>query len=95
MLRKSRLYKSDGDNTTKRFSLSRQKKFNSARVVLNGFPVHKKFKTILEINHYLSGDRIQCLLCGKQKRARDFEGQYCLRCEKIEMDAIMDLQNQA
>ncbi len=30
-----------------------------------GFPKEGKFKTLAELNAYLSGDKIQCLLCGK------------------------------
>jgi len=33
---------------------------------LPGFPKTEKFKTTEEIKNYLSGDRITCLLCGKQ-----------------------------
>ena len=62
---KNKSYKTDGNNTIKRFSLTTQKLFNNRRLVLHGFPYDGKFKDIEEVNQYLSGDRIQCLLCGK------------------------------
>lgn len=36
---------------------------------LNQFPWHGKFETKTEIDEYLSGHKIQCLLCGKQFKA--------------------------
>ncbi len=38
------------------------------RKVLPGFPVTRQFETLEEINQYLSGDTITCLLCGKEYR---------------------------
>ena len=35
------------------------------RIPLLGFPIEKKFQTQKEINTYLNGDRIVCLLCGR------------------------------
>ncbi len=35
------------------------------RRVLPGFPKEGKFKTMAEVDAYLSGEKIQCLLCGK------------------------------
>jgi hypothetical protein len=39
------------------------------RKVLPGFPVDKVFQTKEEIDEYLSGDRIVCLLCGKSYKS--------------------------
>ena len=65
MLLPTKTYKTDGDNTTKRFSMSSQNRFNATRRILRGFPAQFKFRTAEDINRYFSGDRIQCLLCGK------------------------------
>ena len=35
------------------------------RKVLDGFPWNGRFETKEEVYHYFSGDKIQCLLCGK------------------------------
>lgn len=32
----------------------------------------------------------KCRLCGEAKEESDFAGPYCLRCEKINTDAMMD-----
>ena len=34
--------------------------------VLPGYPIEVRFKTIMEVKEYLSGDKITCLLCGKE-----------------------------
>ena len=36
-----------------------------ARKVLAGFPINRPFQSRKEVEEYLSGDRIVCLLCGK------------------------------
>ena len=38
------------------------------RAVKPGYPVTKTFKTRAEVDEYFSGDRITCLLCGRQFR---------------------------
>lgn len=38
------------------------------RAVQPGYPVTTSFKTRAEVNEYFSGDRIICLLCGRQLR---------------------------
>lgn len=55
----------DGENTTKRFTIGQQRDFDNRRLVLKGFPWSGKFQTLEEVKAYLSGDRMQCLLCGK------------------------------
>ncbi len=52
---------------SKRFDSHAEKK-RKARVVLPGFPREGKFQTKEEVDSYFSGDRIQCLLCGKWYR---------------------------
>lgn len=44
------------------------KRFAKRRRVNPGFPVTKPFKTRHEIEEYLSGDKITCLLCGRQMK---------------------------
>lgn len=43
-----------------------QKWFVSAREVLPGYPITEKFKCVEEIDAYLSGERVACLICGKE-----------------------------
>jgi len=38
------------------------------RQVKKGYPVINKFETIEEVNEYLGGDRIVCLLCGRDMK---------------------------
>lgn len=40
-----------------------------ARAVLPGYPIEEPFKTHEDIEKYLSGDQIVCLLCGKDYKA--------------------------
>ena len=53
-------------------SLTRRWEKNNARLrarnrkVLNGYPIDEPFKNIEDVEHYLSGDKVTCLLCGKQ-----------------------------
>ena len=54
----------DGENMIKRFTIG-QRAFDNKRFVLKGFPWSGKFQTLEEIEGYLSGGRMQCLLCGK------------------------------
>ena len=42
-----------------------EKRYKRRRKVLKGFPWEGKFETKEEVYDYFSGDRIQCLLCGK------------------------------
>lgn len=42
-----------------------EKRNKLRRKVMQGFPWNGKFKTKEEIYNYFSGDRVQCLLCGK------------------------------
>ena len=42
-----------------------EKRYKRRRKVLKGFPWDGKFQTKEEVHQYFSGDRIQCLLCGK------------------------------
>lgn len=42
------------------------RKRKSRRVVADGFPIREKFKSIEDVRKYLSGDRITCLICGRQ-----------------------------
>jgi len=42
-----------------------KKREECRRKVLKGFPWDGKFETKKEVNDYFSGDKIQCLLCGK------------------------------
>ena len=44
---------------------SLEKRYRRRRKVLKGFPWEGKFETKEEVYDYFSGDRIQCLLCGK------------------------------
>ena len=44
--------------------LNRQK-YIKLRIVLDGFPIKTRFKTQEEIEIYFSGDKVQCLLCGR------------------------------
>jgi hypothetical protein len=44
---------------------SLEKRYRRRRKVLKGFPWEGKFQTKEEVYKYFSGDRIQCLLCGK------------------------------
>lgn len=44
---------------------SAQTRFDAARKTLPGFPWKGKFETNEQIDKYLSGDKIVCLLCGK------------------------------
>ena len=37
----------------------------SEKVALPGFPWNAKFEDKKEIDNYIAGDKIQCLLCGK------------------------------
>ncbi len=39
------------------------------RAVMPGYPIEEPFKSIEDVKKYLSGDRIVCLLCGKDYRA--------------------------
>lgn len=64
-LSRSKLYKSDGENTAYRQTLSANTKFRNRRKTLSGFPFKGRFETKEEIDSYFAGDRIQCLLCGK------------------------------
>lgn len=43
-----------------------RKQFELARLVLDGYPILSRIMTKEEQNHYFSGDKIDCLLCGKQ-----------------------------
>jgi|GEM_PF-5847544 len=61
--------KSDGENITVRISDRELQKRASRRVVLDGFPWVGEFKTEKEVQEYLHGDRIQCLLCGRSFKA--------------------------
>jgi len=65
MIRRHRSYKTDGDNTTKRYSKAAQDRFSNSRLVLIGFPYTEKFQTTEELHQYFQGDKLQCLLCGK------------------------------
>ena len=42
-----------------------EKRYKRRRKVLKGFPWEGTFETKEEVYDYFSGDRIQCLLCGK------------------------------
>jgi len=44
---------------------SKYKTKKDRRKVVDGFPWTGKFKTKTEVDKYFSGDRIQCLICGK------------------------------
>ncbi|HUV59417.1 MAG TPA: MucR family transcriptional regulator [Desulfatiglandales bacterium] len=44
---------------------SLEKRYRRRRKVLQGFPWEGKFQAKEEVYKYFSGDRIQCLLCGK------------------------------
>ncbi len=37
----------------------------AARAIENGFPIEKPFETLEDVEKYLSGDKVTCLLCGK------------------------------
>lgn len=39
------------------------------RMLLEGFPVEKPFETLADVEKYLSGDKIVCLLCGKDYKS--------------------------
>jgi hypothetical protein len=41
------------------------------RGVLDGFPVEKRFESRADLDEYLSGDSIQCLLCGRRFQILD------------------------
>lgn len=54
-----------GSTMQKQKARGSAEKFKNARAVIPGYPKTEKFKTEDEIEEYLSGDRITCLLCGK------------------------------
>jgi hypothetical protein len=39
------------------------------RFVMEGYPITRRFETLEEINEYLHGEKITCLICGKAKKA--------------------------
>ena len=39
------------------------------RIVLDGYPVERPFETLEDVEKYLSGDKIVCLLCGKDYKS--------------------------
>ena len=41
-------------------------KFAACRVVLPGYPKAEPFKTLDEVEQYATGERVACLLCGKE-----------------------------
>jgi hypothetical protein len=47
---------------------SAYKRSSDRRRVMAGYPIEEPFQSILEVRHYLKGDRITCLLCGKDYR---------------------------
>jgi hypothetical protein len=50
----------------KKESFLRSERMRAARrKVLPGYPVNAPFQSILEVREYLAGDRVTCLLCGK------------------------------
>jgi len=66
---KAKSYKSDGNNMVKRKSDGAVRSYNERRFKLTGFPLAEKFKSTAEVIEYLSGDEIQCLLCGRSFKA--------------------------
>lgn len=60
------------------------------RRILSGFPVQDAFKTIEDVRHYLSGDRIQCLLCGQWRCSL---GVHLTRIHSMEPDAYREQYN--
>lgn len=44
-------------------------RFARRRMVLPGFPINKPFESINDVREYLGGDRIACLLCGKNYKS--------------------------
>lgn len=54
-------------------SVSRaQRRFLARRKVLPGFPKNDPFESIGEVREYFSGDKVVCLLCGKEYKRIGF-----------------------
>lgn len=66
---------------------SNEKRKRECRKILPGFPWFGKFKTKLEVDTYLSGDKIQCLLCGKMYRSL---GHHVFKIHNIDSDAYKE-----
>lgn len=48
---------------------SHEKRRSDRRKVLSGYPKETPFSTIEDVDSYIGGERIQCLLCGKQYKS--------------------------
>lgn len=58
-----------GNPRTATMKKSHLERFNKARAVLPGFPIASHKMSPDDLNNYLSGDKIVCLLCGKSYKA--------------------------
>lgn len=58
-----------GKSLTRRWEKNKERDRIRRRKVVDGYPINEPFKSIKDVEHYLSGDKITCLLCGKQYKA--------------------------
>lgn len=62
---KFKAHTQDGQNYNKRMSARAVRAYKARRKVKPGYPVVEPFKSIEDVRHYLQGDRITCLICGR------------------------------
>ena len=55
--------------SSKRWQKLNEQQTLTRRTLLEGYPVEKPFETLADVEKYLSGDRIVCLLCGKDYKS--------------------------
>ena len=49
--------------------MHKEEEKSARRWVMDGYPITRKFETVEEINEYLHGEKITCLICGQAKKA--------------------------
>jgi hypothetical protein len=63
--------------------LRSERKRKARRAVLPGYPINTPFENMYEVQKYLSGDRITCLLCGKEYKKL---GNHLLKIHGVTVD---------